>query len=61
MLFELCRVPAFLFFALHCTHSDFILFAVEVWLYTNSGNGMHMDHLQINLCTENIDCQVGKT
>lgn len=60
-LSELHRVPTFPFFALHRTRSDFILFAVEVWLYTNSGNGMHMDHLQINLCTENIDCQVGKT
>jgi len=46
---------------LHHAPSDVVLFAIEVCLYTNSGNGMHMDHLQINLCTENIDCQGGKT
>lgn len=49
-------------FALHHTPSNsFLLFATEVCLYAKAGNGMHMDHLQINLCMENIDCQVGKT
>jgi len=60
-LSELCHIPTFLFLPFTIL-SDFILwFAVEVCLYANSGNGVHMDHLQINLCTENIDCQVGKT